>query len=223
MKNFKKRFWENLEAILIALLIALLIKSFVFENYMVPTPSMVPTIEVGDRLIGLKFIYGAKIPFTKKNLPEVRTPDYGDIVVFLAPFYREPNIIIKTVGPVIYTLSLGFINIDPQPKYYVKRCIGLPGDKVQIIEKKVYVNERLQSGIWPEYHTDEWVIPPGDEPYNRRDFFGPVIVPEEHYFFMGDNRDNSFDSRYWGFVHKGDIFGSAFFRIWPISRMGRLK
>ena len=87
-KKKKSRFRENFEAIALAVIIALVIRTFIADNYMVPTGSMSPTIEEGDRLIGLKFFYGAKIPFTGRNLPGFREPAYGDIVVFLSPFYE---------------------------------------------------------------------------------------------------------------------------------------
>ncbi|HUT66129.1 MAG TPA: signal peptidase I, partial [Spirochaetota bacterium] len=131
-KKKKSKLRENIEAIVFALAIALFIKAFVVDVYKIPTGSMIPTIEIGDFIVATKFIYGAKIPFTKKRLPAVRTPHRGDIVIFLAPYYDPPNIVIQIFTPVVYTLTLGFANIDPQPKFYVKRCIGLPGDEVEV-------------------------------------------------------------------------------------------
>lgn len=223
MRNKKTKLRENIEAVVLALIVALCVKSFIVDHYMVPTGSMVPTIGIGNRLLGLKFIYGAKIPLTTMKLPGIRQPRYGDIIVFKAPHYQDPGLLVSMFNPVVYTLSLGFISIDRQPKFYVKRCIGLPGDKVEIIEKVVCINGRSQKGWWPEYHSDPAVIPAGEDLVNRRDYFGPVQVPADHYFMMGDNRDDSFDSRYWGFVNGKDIYGKAFFRIWPLSRVGLLK
>jgi len=131
----KSRIPKNVEAVVHAIAIALVIRTFAVEDHMVPTESMYPTIEVGDRLFALKFFYGAKIPFARHRLHAVRGPRYGDIVVFLAPLYEDPGIAVRLLEPVVHILSLGFISADPQPKYYVKRVIGLPGDEVEIMEK----------------------------------------------------------------------------------------
>ncbi len=219
----KNRILENVEAVVLAIAIALVIRTIAVENYMVPTESMYPTIEIGDRLFALKFFYGAKIPFTRHRLPAVRDPRHGDIVVFLAPYYENPGIAIRLLEPVVHILSLGFISLDPQPKYYVKRVIGLPGDEVEIIGKRVYVNGMVQQGWWPEYHADIRIIPAGGTSADQRDYFGPVRVPEGSFFMMGDNRDSSFDSRYWGFVDRNEIYGRAFFRLWPPGRAGVLN
>ena len=222
-KKKKSKLRENIEAIVFALAIALFIKAFIVDVYKIPTGSMIPTIEIGDFIVATKFTYGAKIPFTKKRLPAVRAPRRGDIVIFLAPYYDPPNIVIQIFTPVVYTLTLGFANIDPQPKFYVKRCIGRPGDEVEVINKEVYINGKLLRGGWPEYHVDPEIIPPGDSLMNNRDFYGPVIVPEGQFFMIGDNRDQSNDSRFWGFVDRSEIFGKSLFRYWPPSRMGRVK
>ncbi len=222
-KKKKSKLRENIEAVVFALAIALFIKTFIVDVYKIPTGSMIPTIEIGDFIVANKFIYGAKVPFTKKRLPAIRDPHAGDIVIFLAPYYDPPNIIIQMFTPIVYTLTLGFVNIDPQPKFYVKRCIGLPGDEIEVINKEVYVNGRRLEGWWPEYHADPEIIPPGDTLMNNRDFYGPVIVPEDSYFMMGDNRDQSNDSRFWGFVERYEIFGKSLFRYWPPGRMGRIR
>jgi len=222
-KKKKSKLRENIEAIVFALVIALFIKTFIVDVYKIPTGSMIPTIEIGDFIVASKFIYGAKVPFTKKRLPAIRDPRRGDIVIFLAPDYDPPNIIIQMLTPVVYTLTLGFVNIDPQPKFFVKRCIGLPGDEVEILNKEIYVNGKIVKGWWPEYHADSDVIPPGDSLMNNRDFYGPVLVPDNSYFMLGDNRDRSNDSRFWGFVKRYDIFGKALFRYWPPPRMGVVR
>ena len=222
-KKKKSKLRENIEAILLALLIVICIKGFIVEHYMVPTGSMVPTIDIGDRLFAMKFFFGAKIPLTDRRLPSVRDPRHGDIVVFQAPFYEKPNTFVQVFNPLLYTISLGFLSIDPQPKFYVKRCIGIHGDVVQIIGKKVYINGTLQQGWWPLHHKDPTLIPPGDDLINQRDYYGPATVPEDYYFMMGDNRDESYDSRFWGFVQRGDIYGKAFIRVWLLRDMGVLR
>ncbi len=222
-KRKKSKLRENIEAVVFALVIALFIKTFIVDVYKIPTGSMIPTIEVGDFIIASKFIYGAKIPFTKKRLPSVRDPRRGDIIIFLAPYYDPPNVFVQMFTPIVYTLTLGFVNIDPQPKFYVKRCIGLPGDEIEIINKDVYVNGKHLEGWWPEHHADPEIIPPGDSLMNHRDFYGPLIIPEDSYFMMGDNRDQSNDSRFWGFVERHEIFGKSLFRYWPPGRMGIIR
>jgi signal peptidase I len=223
VKKKKSKLRENIEAIVFALVIALFIKTFVVDVYKIPTGSMIPTIKIGDFIVASKFIYGAKIPFTNTRLPDIRDPKRGDIIIFLAPDYQPPNVVVQMLTPVVYTLTLGFINIDPQPKFFVKRCIGLPGDEVEVLNKEVYVNGKLLKGWWPDYHADPEIIPPGDSLMNNRDFYGPVIVPENSYFMLGDNRDRSNDSRFWGFVKRNEIFGKALFRYWPPSRMGVVR
>lgn len=222
-KKVKSKLRENIEAVLLALLIALCVKGFIVEHYVVPTGSMVPTIDIGDRLFAMKFFYGTKVPLSDWRLPPIRAPRHGDIVVFQAPFYERPNIFVQAFNPILYTLSLGFVSIDPQPKFYVKRCIGVPGDVVQIIGKKVYINGEFKGRWWPDYHKDPVIIPPGDDLINQRDYYGPVTVPEDSYFMMGDNRDESYDSRFWGFIHRRDIYGKALIRVWPLRDMGVLK
>ena len=223
MKKGVRKFLENLEAVGIAVLIALVLRTFILENYMVPTESMYPTIEIGDRLFALKFFYGAKVPFTDKRLPAVRAPRRGDILVFLAPYYEPPGIVSRLFDPVVHLLSLGFVTVDPQPKYYVKRVIGVSGDEIEIVGKRVYINGAREEGWWPVFHADGRVIPSGDDERSKRDYFGPVVVPEGEYFVMGDNRDASFDSRFWGFVERKEIYGRAFFRLWPLHRIGIMK
>ncbi len=222
-KKKKSKLRENVEAVVLALVIALFIKTFIVDVYKIPTGSMIPTIEIGDFIVATKFIYGAKIPFTHKRLPAVRDPRRGDIIIFLAPYYNPPNIVIQMFTPIVYTLTLGFVNIDPQPKFYVKRCIGLPGDTVEVINKEVYINGKRLKGWWPEYHADPETIPPGDNLMNNRDFYGPVTVPAHEYFMMGDNRDRSNDSRFWGFVERSNIYGKSLFRYWPPGRIGPVR
>lgn len=219
----KSKLRENVEAIVFALVIALFIKTFIVDVYKIPTGSMIPTIQVGDFIVASKFMYGAKVPFTDLRLPDVRDPRKGDVVIFLAPYYDPPGILVQVFTPVVYTLTLGFVNIDPQPKYYVKRCVGVPGDEVEIINKVVYVNDERLDGWWTTRFADPEVIPPGDSLMNNRDFYGPVVVPEDHFFMLGDNRDQSNDSRFWGYVHRNEIYGMALFRYWPLSRMGPVK
>jgi len=181
----RSRLRENVEAILVAVVIALFIRTFVVQAFKIPSGSMKPTLQIGDHILVNKFVYGIKIPYLNTVLIPVRSPERGDIVVFKYP-------------------------MDPK-KDFIKRVIGLPGDTVEIRDKNVFVNrERLKkdSGV----HTDPNTATFG--PSKQRDNFGPITVPPESLFVMGDNRDESYDSRFWGFVPLRDVSGEAFIIYW---------
>jgi signal peptidase I len=131
---------ENVRAVVIALVAAVCLRVLVFKTYVVPTCSMYPAIGIGDRLVALKLLYGLKIPFTSARTPPFREPGNGDIVVFQSPFYEAPSLFVRVVDPALFTLTFGMMRFDPTPKYYVKRCMGLPGEKVKIVAKRVYIN-----------------------------------------------------------------------------------
>ncbi len=171
---------EYAEAIAIALLLALFIRTFVVQAFKIPSGSMVPTLEIGDHILVNKFIYGFRIPYTKIRLLPFTSPKRGDIIVFVYPMDTS--------------------------KDFIKRVIAVEGDQVEIRDKRVYINGSPVDEPFA-YYTDQRVIPRGLDP---RDNFGPVTVPKGAVFVMGDNRDNSRDSRYWGFVDLGIVKGKAF-------------
>ena len=180
----RSRFRENAEAIFIAVIIALFIRTFVVQAFKIPSGSMKPTLQVGDHILVNKFIYGVKIPYLNTLLLPVKKPQRGDIVVFKYP-------------------------LDPR-KDFIKRVIGLPGDVVEIRDKTIYVNgQRLNHdvGVFSDPHIIAGNIRP-------RDNLGPISVPKGALFVMGDNRDESFDSRFWGFVPLRDVNGKAFIIYW---------
>lgn len=177
-KKSTAREWS--EAIIIAILIALFIRTFVVQAFKIPSGSMKPTLKVGDHLLVNKFTYGVKIPFIEKTLIPVNDPERGDIVVFKFPVDRT--------------------------KDFIKRVVGIAGDTIEIRNKKIYVNDSLYNDGHGVY-TDSTVLPAAIQP---RDNFGPVTVPPGHIFVMGDNRDQSYDSRFWGFVDLKDVLGKAF-------------
>jgi signal peptidase I len=175
---------ENAEAILVAIVLALFIRTFIVQAFKIPSGSMLHTLEIGDHILVNKFIYGVKIPFTDKTLIPVENPKRGDIIVFKYP--KDPS------------------------KDYIKRVIGLAGDTIEVRRKQLFVNGkpvRYEQAI----HTDPRLIPAADAP---RDFFGPIKVPENCLFVMGDNRDWSSDSRFWGFVNLRAVKGKAFIIYW---------
>ena len=184
----KSQVREWVESIAIALILALFVRTFVVQAFKIPSGSMEPTLLIGDHLLVNKFLYGTKIPFTDIKVMPIREPERGDVVVFVYP-------------------------VDPS-KDFIKRAIGLPGDKVEVRNKKVYVNDIAISD--PHAHfADDTIIPMGSDP---RDNFGPVTVPPDSLFVMGDNRDRSYDSRFWGFVRKSEIKGKAFILYWSWDR-----
>jgi signal peptidase I len=176
---------ENVEAILLAVLLALFIRTFVVQAFKIPSGSMKDTLLIGDHILVNKFIYGVRMPFTGKTLVPVREPRRGDIVVFRYP--EEPD------------------------KDFIKRVVGVPGDVVEGRNKQVFVNGQPEDVPYA-YHKDPRVLPPYIP--QPRDNFGPVTVPPDSLFVMGDNRDESYDSRFWGFVRYQALKGKAFMIYW---------
>ena len=190
---------EYYEALLIAIIFVNFVRIFAFQAFKIPTGSMEDNLKVGDHIIVNKFIYGANAsPLVGKLFP-LRAIRRGDIIVFRYPENPETD--------------------------YVKRVIGLPGDRVTIESKKVFINGRPLGEPYAVF-TDEQVIPDQrqgilPEPWRSRDHYGPFTVPAGHYFAMGDNRDHSYDSRYWGPVARELIKGRAFMVYWsfePVTR-----
>ncbi|HEX5774323.1 MAG TPA: signal peptidase I [Geomobilimonas sp.] len=175
---------EYAESIIIAVILALIIRTFVVQAFKIPSGSMEDTLAIGDHILVSKFIYGTKIPFTDKRILTIRDPRRGDVIVFEYP--EDPS------------------------KDFIKRVVGTPGDEVQVIDKKVFVNGTLYVNPH-EVHKEKEIIP---KEQNPRDNYGPVRVPENSYFVMGDNRDRSYDSRFWGFVKNEKIKGLAFIKYW---------
>lgn len=180
----KTKLRENIEAIVIAVLLALFIRTFVVQAFKIPSGSMKPTLQIGDHILVNKFIYGVRLPFIGTLIIPVSDPERGDIVVF-----RYPE--------------------DPD-KDFIKRVVGIPGDTVEIRDKKILVNgEPLTADVG--VFTDGRIL---DGDINPRDNLPPLTVPPDSYFVMGDNRDNSYDSRFWGYVDRKSIKGEAFIIYW---------
>lgn len=178
----KDYFKDFIETVVTAVLLALILRAFVVQTFRIPSGSMEDTLLVGDFLVVNKFIYGIKVPFTETRLRGIREPRRGDIIVFEYP--------------------------DPDPRArrenYVKRCIGTPGDIVELKNNVLYVNgDRIEEDyIKLKPPTPRWAD------------FGPVKVPEESLFMMGDNRNWSADSRDWGFLDQGLMKGKAVMIYW---------
>ena len=193
--TFADSLWENFKQIFIAVILAVIIKTSIVEAYKIPSQSMEDTLLVGDFLLANKFIYGARLPLVDWRLPGISDPEPGDIVIFIFPSDGETK--------------------------YIKRCIGEPGDTVEVKDKILFVNG--EEFPMPEHgkfiardpNTGEVEIlsrRPGGR--DSRDNFGPFVVPPKSYFMMGDNRDNSYDSRYWGVVPEKNVLGEAMIIHW---------
>jgi signal peptidase I len=175
------------EAIVIAILLALVIRTLVVQAFTIPSGSMMDTLLVGDYILVNKFIYGPELPFTDIHMPGLRAPHRGDIIVFKYP--------------------------QDEKRDFIKRVIGTPGDVVQVRGHQVFVNGQA---------LNEPYVKPGSAPLLHAGqtycsyAYGcePTRVPPDSYFVMGDNRDNSQDSRYWGFVRREKIKGKAFLIYW---------
>lgn len=182
---------EYAESILIAALLALVIRTFVVQAFKIPSGSMEDTLLVGDHLLVNKFLFGTTVPFTQKTIIPIRNPKQGDVIVFEFPE--------DTKNP-----SLMFW----QKRDFIKRVIGVPGDRVKMVNQVVYVNDKPYK-IPQEIHKgSSGYAPP--ELYD----FPERVIPAGNYFCMGDNRDRSHDSRFWGFVPKENIKGLAFILYW---------
>ncbi len=206
----KRSFYKEwVEPFLIAAIVALFIRQFVVEAFKIPSGSMIPTLTIGDHLLVNKFIYGPRIPFTDTRIFAWKEPKRGDIIVFKYPENEDKN--------------------------FIKRVVGLPGDKIEIKNGTLFINDqpvqiaakgtydgREQGAESPYYDRprlfDEQLGTVKHTIMYLRDQtgydFGPKIVPPESVFVMGDNRDNSQDSRVWGFVKFNKILGKALIIYW---------
>lgn len=171
---------EYSEALIIALVLALIIRTFIIQAFKIPSGSMLETLQIGDRLFVTKFAYDIKAPFTDWSILSLDDPEHGDVIVF-----RYPE--------------------DPS-KDFIKRVAGVPGDVVEVRDHVLYRNGEPVEEPHVELH-----------PGPTRVHFGPQTVPEDHYFVLGDNRFNSHDSRFWGFVPRSHIKGKAWRIYWSAS------
>jgi len=162
------------------------------KRYSMPAGSMEDTLLIGDHLLVNKLSYGIHNPFTNKILIPIGKPQRGDVTVFIFP--QDPS------------------------KEYIKRVIGLPGDKVQIIDKKVYINGELYETPQAHYAASPIIPAPKSSKDSARDNFGPRVVPPDAYFVLGDNRDKSYDSRFWGFVPVDLMRGKALYIYFSLDQ-----
>ncbi|HSC34563.1 MAG TPA: signal peptidase I [Thermodesulfobacteriota bacterium] len=209
----KSKLRQNVEALVFAVALALLIRTFVFQPFKIPSGSMIPTLLVGDHLLVSKFIYGTKIPFTGKVVFPIERIKRGDVIVFTYPNAEH----------------------DPSKNniYYIKRVVGVPGDRIELDGRQLVINgqkvpieftgtymDERNGEQFDEYREDLFgdehtvIYRKGRDSTNKGSFIPVSVVPEGQVFVMGDNRDNSQDSRFWGFVPFGNIAGKAFLIHW---------
>ncbi|MFP4472490.1 MAG: signal peptidase I [Candidatus Omnitrophota bacterium] len=182
---------EWVESLIIAFFLAMVIRAFVLQAFRIPSGSMIPTLQIGDRLLVDKWTYGPKLPFTHDvRLPGIGEMKRGDVAVFIFP--------------------------GDDKRDFIKRLIAFGGETVEIRNGDIYIDgERVAV---PEIAKNYY--------YNRGDYGKagePVMVPEGHFFMLGDNSASSHDSRYWGFVPDENVVGRADMIYWPISRIGKIE
>lgn len=192
--------WEWTKILAVSVVLFALIRTFLVEAFKIPSGSMENTLQVGDFLLVNKLVYGAEVPFTHKRLPRLREPRRGDVIVFEYPVDLTKN--------------------------FVKRLVGLPGDTLEMRNGMLIRNGIALSERYVE-HTEPDIDPGGEDFVWQRNYvvrtanaasayhpsrnnWGPLVVPQEKYFVLGDNRDNSLDSRYWGFVPDSLVKGRPF-------------
>lgn len=178
---------EYVEAFAVALVIALIVRTLLLQAFRIPSSSMENTLLIGDHIFVNKFLYGYHIPFTKGRVMEFSHPKRGDIVVFVFP--------------------------EDKSKDFIKRVVGTPGDTVEVREKNVYVNGQPQVEPYTRYADGKSI----DTIAPQRDNMALITVPPGKYFMMGDNRDRSYDSRFWGFVEEDALIGKALFIYFSID------
>ena len=182
--KIKSTFREYAEAIGMALLLALFIRTFIVQAFKIPSGSMIPTLQIGDHILVNKLSYGVRMPFLERYLLDFQKPQRGDVVVFIFP--------------------------EDRSKDFIKRVIGVAGDSVEIRGKKISINGKLVDDPYAHFEGDD----PQAPGIVSRDDYGPKTVPDNHIFVMGDNRDRSYDSRFWGYVNLADVRGKAFLIYW---------
>ena len=204
-----KNAYEILETLVIAFILAMIIRTYIIQPFYIPSQSMEDTLKVNDHVLANKFLYYFK---------EI---ERGDIIIFRWPKSKKFPTAYENRGQFVRIAWRLFLNTNLRwndvsnwfewyaPRDYIKRVIGLPGDWVSIRDGVVYINDK-----------------PLSEPYIKEPpmkDFEPTLVSDDHLFVMGDNRNNSSDSRYWGFVSIENIRGKAFFRYWPLYRVGIVR
>ncbi len=189
-KKNKPAWLDFLQTLVVALALAMLIRTFVVQPFKIPSESMRDTLLVGDQLLATKFDYGLRIPFTDISIYDGRAPERGEIIILEYP--KDPD------------------------TYFIKRVVGVPGDIIEIRNKQFYRNGEPVQESYIRHTEPDNIIP-------TRDNFGPVTVPADNFFVMGDNRDNSMDSRFWGFVHRKAVVAKSRIIYWSWESLTNIR
>lgn len=204
-----KWLWENFKSLAGAVVIYLIVKTLLVEAFRIPSGSMIPTLLIGDWLFVNKLAYGPTIPFTNKHLPGYATPKHNDVVVFVSPYQADnapdftPTLVKRLIGAPGDTLYMrsGMVYLNGLPQ-------RLPFSSTKDARDSLYVDPDFEWQHKAELHGSRFGEPPKQP---TLDNWGPLVVPQDHYFMMGDNRYCSKDSRYWGLVPKENIRGRPLF------------
>jgi len=183
----KKKVREYIEAFVIALLVALIVRSLLLQAFKIPSSSMENTLLIGDHIFVNKLVYGYHIPFMRGRVLELSKPKHGDIIVFVFP--------------------------EDDSKDFIKRVIGVPGDTIEVKRKSIIRNGEVLTEDYAQYIEEGGQLIPGQ----AVDDLPPLKVPPGKYFVLGDNRDRSYDSRFWGFVDTEAVIGKAMFIYFSID------
>jgi len=192
-KSQRTIFQEYSEAFVVAIILAILIRALLVQAFKIPSGSMEPTLLIGDHILVNKMVYGIRIPFTKARWPKFADPRRGDVIVFVYP--------------------------EDRTKDFIKRVVAIGGDTVEIRNKKVFINGKEATEPYAHFR-DPKVLPAATSP---RDNIPPFKVPEGYLFAMGDNRDFSHDSRFWGFVPLDDVKGEAFLIYYSAQDLSSIR
>lgn len=220
----KNSIQDWVEAILFAFVVAMVIRNYTFQNFKIPSSSMESTLLIGDYLVANKLKYFFEDP-KREDIVTFRYP--------ADPIEPEPrDNFVKLLPPIYWNKTTHFFTYYAK-KNVVKRVIGMPGDTVEVRDKQVYINHKpfirkyaqfIDPNTYPRYEENEYSIRWANGQFmGSRDNFGPVIVPKDCYFAMGDNRDVSADSRYWGFLERKDITGTPMIIFFSVSEDGEKR
>jgi signal peptidase I len=204
-KSLQATLGEYAKAIFLALLLALFIRSCVVQAFKIPSGSMLDTLLIGDHLLVTKFSYDLKVPLTEWRLP-LSEPTREDVIVFLYG-HELPTLSTDPKRWLKCGLSMFGEQDESCPRAFIKRIVGLPGEQVEVRDKHILINGQILEEPYVQHRDPRRMIRP-------RDNFGPVIIPEDSYFVLGDNRDESLDSRFLGFVTRDQIKGRAWRIYW---------
>ena len=235
--RFGRGFLRKLaKLVVLTLVLYLIISSMFLSTFQVESGSMLPFLEPKDRIFVSPLTYGARFLFFSARLPAVREPARGDVVVIRSPMYTKPNLPLSILEPFLrfFSFQRGSAVRDVSgrriPAYMIKRIVAIPGDTIKMSEFNVYIEPESSNTYAEEqelipqtYTTIITGLPEGwakEFPFSGE--LPPVTLEEEQYFLLGDNRQDSSDSRSWGPLSRDQLLGKVIYRYWPLSRSGKL-